>query len=281
MKTTKEPMTVQELFDAYLSRQPHEYRKRNQQGGLTDRTKRLYEDSINRSRNWLALKVDAITDEMVNNKYKQLRRIPAVAEGWRRLMTALFNYAIQRKQIQVNPFHSIPKNKRCQSVPVKPLDAKELKAWWAAAERIDSNASDALKVCLLTGFAKSDVYALRWDQVDLKRRVVSIDKRKLPLSKHVVDIIKRRANAGEYIFGQDKDHPLGSWDEQYEHIAKLAGVDVSPNRLKATFKAVAEGLPVTHWGMAAMTAYVSHPLQKIRADYEMVPDEIVAVATEK
>ena len=141
---------------------------------------------------------------------------------------AMYAWGIEHGHVRTNPFTSV----RLTAAPVKErfLSPKELKLLWdtlqalETAKEIDPTFADIIRLLMLTGARKTEISGLRWSEVDLGRRLLTLPpertksggrngERRIPLSDVPATILARRHDASdsEYVFpsGRSNGHAIG------------------------------------------------------------------------
>lgn len=93
------------------------------------------------------------------------------------------------------------------------MTREQLAAYWRALdEEADQDAAAFLRLELLTGIRRGAMMALRWDDIDIERGIITLRGESaksgktshLPLSRAALDVISRIARQGEFVFpGKD------------------------------------------------------------------------------
>lgn len=150
------------------------------------------------------------------------------------LLSSLFNYA---KKLELwdktNPAVGITKFK--EKSRSRFLQADELPRFFAAlAEEQNEHARDYVLLSLLTGARKSNVLAMRWEQINLELGLWNIPKTKngdehtVPLVQQAVEILKTRylAKKNEWVFpSNSKSGHLADPKKPWQRILKAAGIE--------------------------------------------------------
>ena len=159
-----------------------------------------------------AKRLDELDSGDIQHLYRELRKKGISASLLARThvtLRRLINVAKKRRLIKTSPLEEIevPRYKR---PPAKTLTVKQLKKLFVAAK---GNRLEALFVlAATTGMRQGELFALRWDAVDLVRRTLSVthsveeidgalrvvqpksatSQRRIELSKVAVDALRRR-----------------------------------------------------------------------------------------
>ena len=178
---------------------------------------------------------------------------PTSANAALRLGRAVFNHlheTSRRRNAEAfrdNPFAGhVMADERARSACVESAD---LPAWFEAVETLRSATTrDYLHVLLFTGLRRREAAALRWENVDLRRRTLSIADTKsgeplvLPLSTYLTELLKRRDNesTSEWVFpSSGRRGYLAEPKNAIRRVADRSGVEASPHALRRTFSNVA------------------------------------------
>jgi len=149
------------------------------------------------------------------------------------LLSSLFN---QAKTLELwdktNPAIGVTKFK--EESRSRFLQADELPRFFAAlAEEQNEHARDYVLLSLLTGARKSNVLAMRWEQINLELGLWNIPKTKngswhtVPLVQQAVEILKTRnlAKQNEWVFpSKSKSGHLADPKKPWQRILKSAGI---------------------------------------------------------
>lgn len=142
---------------------------------------------------------------------------PGVARRTRTTAAAMYAWAMEHELVQTNPFAAV----RLAAPPMKAryLSGQETAALWEALERLEATGemnptfADAIRLLVLTGARKTEVLGLKWSEVDLGRRTLTLPpertkaggvngERRIALSGEAATILARRHHTsdGEHVF---------------------------------------------------------------------------------
>lgn len=220
----REEMTLQDLFNEYMSRKA----VFNKRPDKPKDTFRLYLFQ------WSNRKLSSIKHEEVDRLHKKIgkEKGQVTANIALKLLHVMFNKAITEWRIWQgeNPAHGIKK------FPEKSRDrflqADELPRFFDALGQEENDAiRDYILVSLLTGARKSNVLAMRWDQINFDRAEWRIPETKngtpqtVTLSPEVLDILRNRKSENEFVFpGEGKSGHLMEPKKGWARILKRAGL---------------------------------------------------------
>jgi integrase len=302
------PATVREALEQYLAGNPQ----------LRPKTVRNYRGHVERHlKPWLDLPIGAITPNMVEGRFLAISkevdaRRAALIGGKNITGDASANLALTvfrilfRDQQKRDP-------KMPERDPTSFLSRKwhelERRTGFIAPEQLPTFRSaitqlnsrlhrDLLTVALYTGWRRGEIEGLKWEEVNLPERTVTIPAARmknkkpfsLPLSRQLAEVlIARRAlgNDGPYVFPgmNGHTHVMG---EALRKIAEATGIVVAPHDMRRTFVSIAEECPISAVAVKRLIAhstsrdvtegYVQRSGDQLRAAAQIVSDRIDALA---
>jgi integrase len=175
---------------------------------------------------------DRLLDELTPREIKEhLIKIGEEGKGWageraRATLSALYAWARERYMCETNPTLDLGKRKE-----YKPrrrfLKDNELATLWQATDGAPGDYPLILRLILLTGCRRDEIAALRWSEVDLEKRTITIaaDRTKnkqehlVPLVATALDILQGRRRDGEAVFGRSR-HGFKGFHLCQKHLDK-------------------------------------------------------------
>ena len=193
-------MTVAELFSVYLQTHAKVLKKSWQED------QGQYNRHLTR---WARRRLSQIRGTDVQALHQKIGREKGLYAANRllSLLHAMFNKAIQWGWDGANPASGIQKFK--EHSRERFLEAHELPRFFKAlAEEPNHTIRDYVLISLLTGARKSNVLAMKWDDISLESAVWSIPDTKngsphrIPLSKPALDILtaRKQGSDSEFVF---------------------------------------------------------------------------------
>ena len=175
------------------------------------------------------------------------------------------------------------------------LQREQLAAWFAAVRQIGNPAIAAyLQAMLLTGTRPGELLSLRWGNVNLAWRGLTIhDKvegeRVIPLTSYVHHLIAALPRRGEWVFAGAGEDALTRPAKNLANACTVAGVGhVSLHGLRRSFKSLTEWLEVPVGVVAQIQGhkpsataekhYTVRPLELLRLHHEKIESWILEQA---
>jgi integrase len=166
------------------------------------------------------------------------------------------------------------------------LQREQLPAWFAAVRQIGNPAIAAyLQAMLLTGARPGELLALRWEDVNMAWRGLTIhDKvegeRVIPLTRYVHHLIAGLPKRGEWVFAGAGDDALTRPAKNLANACTVAGVDhVSLHGLRRSFKSLTEWLEIPAGVVAQLMGH--KPSATAEKHYTVRPLDLLRVHHEK
>jgi len=289
-------VTLKEVFEKYL-----EVRK-----GLKPLTvadyKRVMQESFS---DWQNKPLLDITKDMVSRRHSKVgERSHARANLGMRLLRALFNFAIGqyedsqgRSLIIDNPVKRLSQSRAWYRVERRQsfIKAHELAPWYEGVSKLGNETlRDYLLVLVFTGLRRQEAATLKWNQVDLKRKTLTIvdtknhESHTLPLSDFLYDLLVQRKNVAttEYVFPSSG---VGGYivepRKQMEKVIQHSGIPFIIHDLRRTFITIAEGLDVSAYAVKRLanhkmkqditSGYIITDVERLRKPMQQISDYLL------
>jgi integrase len=183
-------------------------------------------------------KIAAITQEQIENLMNKCT--PASARRIIALLSATFSFAVRKGLRDDNP---------CSKVK-KPADVRRMRRLSEAeyaqlGEALNCNmrnslATSVIKFLAISGFRSGEALQLKWSELDVERRIVTLENTKSgrsirPLRQAAIEIVQLQNRASEHVFGLGK--PISDLRYQWEKL----GLDksVTPHVLRHSYASLA------------------------------------------
>lgn len=157
------------------------------------------------------------------------------------IVKTVFRYALSRDWIESSPVEGIarPAAERARD---RVLTMEEAVAVWNAAGLLGFPFGHFLQTLELTAQRRTEVAAMRWNDVDLEattwiipaKRTKSARTHLVPLSPPVVAVLKSAPRIGEYVFTNDGDTHVSGYAKakaRLDSFIAAAGFEIEPWRL--------------------------------------------------
>jgi integrase len=264
-----ESITLKQAFDEFLEKRD-----------LKERTIWDYQRAMDISfKIWKGKRIVDVTREMVSRHYTKLgdQIGKAQANQSMRFLRSLINFAAGQYEngdgkplIKDNPVSIITQTKTWYRVERRQTIIKnhDLASWFEAVDSLNGElVKDYLKVLLFTGLRRQEAMKLRWDQVDLKAKTLTITDTKnrnpltLPLGAFILKLLKDRkqdATDSPFVFpGTGKTGHLVESKYQTAQVTKESGIKFCLHDLRRVFINTAESLDISSY---AVKQLVNHSI---------------------
>lgn len=258
-----------------------------------------------------------LSKDLVAKRHQRLseKHGPAYADGAMRCLRAIINVAQYQYEapdgtplLPDNPVRRLSQTRAWNRVQRRTTYIKpsQLKAWFDAvlALKIDPERREAcaiadwLLVTVLTGLRRNEGMQLKWADVDLANKMLTVRDTKnrsdhtLPLSDYLLDLLKVRREGDQeavYVFSSyGGDGHLVDPRKPLERIASGSGVPFTPHDLRRTFITVAESLDIPAYALKRLlnhkmsndvtAGYIITDVERLRRPMQQVTDFILRSA---
>ncbi len=258
------------------------------------RTERLYLKS------WRKKPLNEITRQMVLKKHQDIgkKHGETTANNVMRHFRSIYNFvAATQDDFPPNPVQILTqarawyKERRRQTL----VTAVDLPAWWEAVMAEPEYSRDFLLTALFTGMRRGELTKLRWEEVDLKSKVLHLPTTKngdplhLPLSDFLADLLSERwarNNGSPWVFpGPGKSGHLVETKKFLLRVSAGSGVSFTLHDLRRTFITIAESLDVPYYALKRLLnhrtngdvtgGYIVVNAERLREPVELVAKRIL------
>lgn len=258
------------------------------------RTERLYLKS------WSKKPLNEITRQMVLKKHQDIgkKHGETTANNAMRHFRSIYNFiAATQDDFPPNPVQILTqarawnKERRRQTL----IAAQDLPAWWAAVMAEPEYSRDFLLSALFTGMRRGELTKIRWENVDLKGRVLHLPTTKngdpldLPLSNFLTNLLRERldrSNGSPWVFpGPGRTGHLIETKKFLLRVSAGSGVSFTLHDLRRTFITVAESLDVPYYALKRLLnhrtngdvtgGYIVVNAERLREPVELVAQRIL------
>ena len=230
-KKFRQEATLGELFEEFMER----YSKKQKKSWKYD------EREIPRFLTpWFNRKISDVTKQQVQKLHEKIRDENGLYQANRLLerLKSMYNRAIEWGWDGVNPCNGIKKFKEVKRDRfIKPAEFKPF--FEALEEEENLSAKNYIWISLLTGARKSNVLAMRWDEIDFEGKIWRIPETKngeplnVPIVEQALQLLKviRQDNKTEWVFpsqAKNKKNPeishLKDPKRAWDRILTKAGI---------------------------------------------------------
>lgn len=255
---------------------------------------------------WLNKKLLSISKDMVAKRHEQYgqTRSQAKANLAMRVLRAIFNFAMGEYEnakgqslILENPVKRLSHSRawyrieRRQSI----IKAHDLPAWYQGIMRLEPDMlKDYFLLILFTGLRRQEAASLRWNQIDLQDKTMTIidtknhERHTLPLSDYLFELLNRRKQSAinEYVFpAESKAGHLADPRKAMLRVIEKSGVNFTVHDLRRTFITIAESLDIPVYALKKLlnhkmssdvtAGYVVIDVERLRKPMQMITDYLL------
>jgi integrase len=205
------------------------------------------------------------------------------------LLGGIFTYAVRHRMRPDNPVHGIvrfadgKRERRLSNEEYKALGDTLRKAETAG---VWPAGVAAARFLALTGWRGGEALGLRWNEIDLARRTVTLPDTKTgrsarPLSRAACDLLHNLNRGGELVFPPTRGTgTVGGFAKSWKRIAKFGTLpsDITPNVFRHSFQSLAADLGYSE---PTIRALVGHKGHTITSRYVHSADAVLLAAADK
>lgn len=301
-------ITLGEVFEDYLKT------KNKLKPGTIYDYKRIMRETFE---DWLNRPMKDITTEAIQKRHFQRgKSSKARANNAMRVLRALFNFArvkykteMNESRFPVNPVNFISETDAWFEVRRRrtKIEPDQLKDWYGAVMAVRSaTGRDYLLFLLFTGLRREEGLNLHWDDIDLKRKTLTVRDTKnkephiLPLSDYLYDLLARRdaenrdlAKPSSYVFPSPHSSTghLINVSKYIIQVREQSGIHFTPHDLRRTFATITESLDISHYTVKRLlnhkmnsdvtAGYIIFDTERLRGAMQKITDHILRLADVK
>lgn len=241
----------------------------------------------------------AITPQLVRDFHKKLAKERGEISANRiiELVSRSFNYAIQQGAYIPNPAAKMKMFKEKSRERI--LDEIEIRRFFDALKTLPPDWQDFFKLALFTGARRANVQALKWENLDIERKIWTIpaeefktdDKTEVILSDEAIEILLKRLQnkTSDYVFpSRAKCGHIVEVKGVWKKLLTAAGIsDFHLHDLRRTFGSyqakTGASLPIIgkslgHRGTDATAIYARLDIEPVRESVEKATAAILKAA---
>lgn len=256
--------------------------------------------------NWGNQPLISITKDMIAKHHKKLgkKNGEAYANLAMRVLRALFNFAAEQYEdsqgnslIPENPVKRLSQTRAWYRIERRQtfIKSHELTPWYEALNHLlNKTLRDYLLLILFTGLRRQEAATLKWDQIDLKAKTLSVLNIKnhkmhtLPLTDFLFDMLQSREKTctNEYVFaGTGVAGHIVEPRNQMAKVIQLSGIQFTVHDLRRTFITIAESLDIPSYMLKQLinhkistdvpTSYIVTDIEQLRKPMQLITDYIM------
>lgn len=221
-----------------------------------------------------------------------------------RVLRALFNFAAGQYEdaqgktlITENPVNRLSQTRAWYRVERRQTFIRpyELALWHHGVQQLtNSTLRDYLFLILFTGLRRQEAAKLKWEQIDLKARTLTIKDTKnhqshtLPLSHFLLELLLQRKSetASVYVFsGTGKNGHIIEPRKQMMKVTISSGISFTVHDLRRTFITIAESLDIPAYALKRLlnhksnndvtAGYIVIDVERLRKPMQQIADYIL------
>ena len=286
-RKSKQEITFSDLFDRFMKDHSKKYKK----------TWQADERDIPRfTKQWFSRKISDISRQDIQALHRKIREQNGLYQANRMLsrIQVIYSKAIEWGYEGINPTQGI--KKFTEHSRERFLHADEMGRFLKSLE-VETNETirDYLYLSLLTGARKSNVLAMKWEDINLNRKEWLIpetkngDPLRIPLTSKVLEILEKRKqnnNGTQWVFqGHGKTGHLMDPKSGWKRVLESAGItDFRLHDLRRTFgswqaaagaNSFTIGKSLGHKSIQATAVYARVDIDAVRASVETATQAIM------
>jgi integrase len=151
-------------------------------------------------------------------------------------------------------------------------------------------------VLILTGLRREEALNLKWTNVDLVGRTLTVIDPKnrndhlLPLSDFLYELLvsRREVTVSQYVFADSSGARISNFRYALAAVEKVSGVRATPHDLRRTFSTIAESLKFSPWAIKRLLnhtidsdvtgGYIIFTLDELQGMMQQITDYILKAA---
>ncbi len=256
--------------------------------------------------NWKDKPLTAITKDKITKHHEKLGQEhgAAYANLAMRVLRALFNFAAGqyedsqgRSLITDNPVKRLSQTRAWYRVERRQsfIKSHQLASWYTAVQNLENKTlRDYLLLILFTGLRRQEAATLKWEQVDLKAKTLTIVDTKnrqphtLPLSDYLYTLfLNRQQNTkSSYVFsGTGESGYIIEPRKQMAKVIETTGIQFTVHDLRRTFITVAESLDIAAYALKRLlnhkmngdvtAGYIMLDVERLRKPMQLITDNLL------
>lgn len=256
--------------------------------------------------NWANKPLLSISKDKITKHHEKLGEAhgEAYANLAMRVLRALFNFAAGQYEdsqgkslITENPVKRLSQTRAWYRIERRQTFIKsyELKHWYEALSQLSNQTlKDYLLLILFTGLRRQEAATLKWDQVDMIAKTLTVAETKnheshtLPLSNFLYELLKQRkkTQSNNYVFpGTGAAGHIVEPRKQMAKVTMLSDISFTVHDLRRTFITIAESLDIPAYALKRLlnhkmandvtAGYIVADVERLRKPMQLITDYIL------
>ena len=277
----RQEISFKELFHEYMER----YSKKYKRSWIYD------EREVNKFlSHWFQRKISTINKQDIQTLHEKIKEENGLYQANRILerIRAIYNKGIEWGWEGRNPAAGVKKFK--EKSRDRFIQPNELPRLFQALEEEENHAArDYIWISLLTGARKSNVLAMRWEEIDWHRKEWRIPETKngevlhVPLTEHALKVLRMRKSEaiGEWVFPSEKSKQGYLADPQKAWARMLKRAKINNLRLHDIRRTLGSYQAITGASLPIIGKSLGHKSQQATAVYARLSMDPVRASMEK
>ncbi|MBA2653781.1 MAG: integrase family protein [Gammaproteobacteria bacterium] len=289
-------VTLKEVFEDYLKARK----------GLKPTTVFDYQRVMRESfANWQNKPLLDITKDLVARRHSKLgENSQARANLSMRVLRALFNFAMTQYEdaqgwslITDNPVRRLSQSRAWYRVEHRQnyIKPHELAPWYEGVQNLKNETlRDYLLLLVFTGLRRQEGAQLKWSQVDLRARTLTIvdtknhESHTLPVSDYLFELLSRRKEVAtsQFVFpGGGVGGYIVEPRKQMDKVIQTSGISFILHDLRRTFITIAESLDISAYAVKRLanhkmkqditSSYIVTDVERLRKPMQQITDYLL------
>jgi integrase len=221
-----------------------------------------------------------------------------------RVLRALFNFASGQYEdsqgkslILENPVKRLSQTRAWYRIERRQtyIKSHELSPWYRSVKKLENTTlRDYLILLLFTGLRRQEAATLKWEQVDLQNKTLTVidtknhDAHTLPLSDYLLELLTTRHQdkKSEYVFpGNGAGGYIIEPRKQMNKVIKETNISFTCHDLRRTFITIAESLDIPAYALKRLlnhkmngdvtAGYIMTDVERLRRPMQQITDYLL------
>jgi integrase len=233
---------------------------------------------------WHSMPIASITRGDIKELIRVKARIaPIAANRLTALISRIFSWAVKEEIVGSSPALRLDRPGK-EVERERSLSASEIKAVWAAFDKIGYPFGPLCKILLVTGQRRSEVAGMKWNEIHPDGWRLPSERAKrgkghlVPLSTLAREIIDGLPQVGEYLFTTGGKRPVSGWSKVKHRVDGFANIaDWQLRDMRRTMATEMRRLGVDRLVVSKLLNHAEAGVTKIYDRYAADPEKTAAM----